>query len=159
MTRTAVLAAFALALLSIAVSAQTPPSMRQKSVLDSDIVVATQDDPALRAWAEWRAGATFETVTELRPGAPAFAIARVTGCMVEYGKCNVNVDYTIYRPDNSVYKELKLQAVENGQLAPRLNFTLGAADPAGLYRVVATVRDLNARRTQRPERLFSLRLD
>ncbi len=139
--------------------AQTPPSARQTSALESDLIVATREDDTLRAWLEWRPGATLDTVTEVRPGTAALAIARVRGCLVDGGRCNVNVDYTIYKPDGSVFRELKLQPVEQGKTVPSLRFTLTATDPAGLYRVVATIRDLTARRTQRPERIFSLRID
>lgn len=152
--------ALALALPSLVeVSAQTPPSARKASALDTELIVATRDDDTLRQWSEWQPGVTLDTVTELRPNTPALVIVRVTGCQIEFTKCNVNVDYTIYRPDNSVYKEAKLQPVENGRTAPPLKFTLTASDAPGLYRVVATVRDLNARRTQRPERIFSLRIE
>jgi len=139
--------------------AQTPPSMRQASNLQSDLIVATREDDTLRAWLEGRAGVTLDTVTELRPDTPALAIARVSGCLADAGRCRVNVDYTIYKPDGSVYRELKLQPVEEGKTVPSLRFTLTASDPPGLYRVVATIRDLNARRTQRPERIFSLRIE
>jgi hypothetical protein len=138
---------------------QMPPSARQASNLQSDLIVATREDDTLRGWLDWRPGVTLDTVTELRPDAPAFAIARVSGCLADGGSCRVNVDYTIYKPDGSMYRELKLQPVEQGKMVPSLRFTLTAADPAGLYRVVATVRDLNARRTQRPERIFSLRIE
>lgn len=141
------------------VAAQTPPSMRKVSALETELIVATRDDDTVRQWSAWQPGVTLDTVTELRPNAPAQAIVRVKGCQVEFTRCNVNVDYTIYRPDNSVYKELKLQPVENGRVAPPLAFTLTASDAPGLYRVVATVRDLHARRTQRPERIFSLRIE
>jgi hypothetical protein len=143
----------------VGIEAQTPPSARKASALETELIVATSDDATLRQWAEWQPGVMLDTVTELRPNAAALAIVRVRGCQVEYSKCGVNVDYTIYRPDNSVYKEAKLQPVENGRVAPPLTFTLTASDPPGLYRVVATVRDLNARRTQRPERIFSLRIE
>ncbi len=52
-----------------------------------------------------------------------------------------------------------LQPLADGKTALPLRFTMTATDKPGLYRVVATVRDLNARRTQRPERIFSLRID
>jgi hypothetical protein len=78
---------------------------------------------------------------------------------VDGGRCNVNVDYTIYRPDGTMFKEVKLQPVDQGKTVPSLRFTLTATDQPGLYRVVATIRDLHARRTQRPERIFSLRID
>ena len=149
----------ALALPLIGAMGQTPPSARQASALQSELIVATRDDDTLRQWTEWRAGATLETVTELRPETPAFAIARVSGCLAEGGRCNVSLDYTIYRPDGTVFKELKLQPVEQGKTVPSLRFTLTATDPPGLYRVVATIRDLHARRTQRPERIFGLRIE
>lgn len=138
---------------------QVPPSARQVSRLETDVIIATRDDETLRHWSEGRPDVTVDSVTELRPGTPAQVVVRVTGCLADAGACNVNVDYTIYRPDNSVFKELKLQPVENGKTPPPLRFTLAASDPAGLYRVVATIRDLNARRMQRPERIFSLRID
>jgi hypothetical protein len=143
----------------VASMGQTPPSARQASALQSELIVATREDDTLKQWTEWRAGVTLETVTELRPGTPAFAIARVSGCLVDGGRCNVSIDYTIYRPDGTMFKELKLQPVEQGKTAPSLRFTLAATDPPGLYRVVATIRDLHARRTQRPERILGLRID
>jgi hypothetical protein len=151
--------ALALPLTITSALAQMPPSARKVSNLETDLIVATREDDTLRGWLEGRAGVTLDTVTEVRPGTPAFAIARVTGCMADGGRCNVSIDYTIYRPDGFVYREVKLQPLEQGKMPPTLRFTLEATDPPGLYRVVATVRDLNARRTQRPERIFSLRID
>lgn len=148
-----------LALTTAGAAPQVPPSMRQASTLDTDLIVATRDDDTLRFWTEWRPGATLETVTELRPDTPAVAIVRVTGCMVVDGRCDVNVDYVVTRPDGSVYREAKLLPVDGGKVAPPLRFTMSASDPPGLYRVTATIRDLNARRVQRPERIFSLRVE
>jgi hypothetical protein len=147
----------AIALPVVVAAGQMPPSAQRASALETDLIVATHEDAALTEWAAGRG--SLATVTELTPDTPALALVRVSGCQADAGACRVNVDYALHRPDATVAREVKLQTVEDGVTAPPFRFTLTAADPPGLYRVVATVRDMNARRIQHLERIFSLRVD
>ena len=67
--------------------------------------------------------------------------------------CNAEVDYTIYKPDGTLYAERKDQPLWKSQAPPAQNIQLGEAilavrfeksDPLGEYKVKARVRDLNA---------------
>jgi hypothetical protein len=76
------------------------------------------------------------------------------GCKPDaQGACNAEVDYTVYKPDGSLYAERKAQPLWKDEAPPRPNIQLGKAilafklekaDHAGEYKVKAKVRDLNA---------------
>ncbi len=69
------------------------------------------------------------------------------------GNCNSEVDYTVYKPDGSVYVERKGLELWKAQAPPEPNIQLSNAilifglnkdDPAGEYKIKANVHDLNA---------------
>jgi hypothetical protein len=71
------------------------------------------------------------------------------------GTCNVSADVITYKPDGTVHSEQKNVAIKGDRAMVPLKFA--ATDATGLYRVVATVRDLNARRFAQAERIFGVR--
>jgi hypothetical protein len=71
-----------------------------------------------------------------------------------HGMCNAEVDYTIYKPDGSLYAERKGQPLWKDEAPPApiiqlsraiLSFGLEKKDPPGQYKVKAKVRDLKCR--------------
>ena len=71
------------------------------------------------------------------------------------GSCNVSADVVTYKPDGTVYSEVKNLSVNDRRATAPL--PLKASDATGLYKVIATVRDLNARRFGKAERSFGVK--
>jgi hypothetical protein len=69
--------------------------------------------------------------------------------------CNTSADLVTYKPDGTVHSEVKNVSLNNRRVTTPLK--LAAGDPTGLYKVVATVRDLNARRLANAERIFGVK--
>jgi hypothetical protein len=135
-------------------------SQSGRTKLEVELIVADKESDELRRWAMGDAGVALETDTEVRPGDPVIAQVRIRGCQPGAGaKCELTVQYAAYGPDGRVIHELKAQRVEAGQPAAALRFSLSASDAAGLYRVVAIVRDMNAKQMIQAERVFGLRLE
>ena len=101
----------------------------------------------------------------MKKGYAAFIL--FAGCLPDKdGVCNSEVDFTVYKPDGSVYVERKGLELWKKQAPPTSNTQLSAAnivmriqshDPAGEYRVKANVRDLNRRVAFDLEEKFQVR--
>ncbi len=121
-----------------------------------DLITALKEDDALRQWMAGDERSTLETVTEVRLGQEVIAQARIKGCLPDpRGRCDLTVQYAVYRPDGSVFAELKPTPLTSEQ-APSLRVTFRDAD-TGLHRAVVIVRDLNGKRMVRAERIFDVR--
>src|SRR5688572_3336093 len=93
-------------------------------------------------------------VTSVQRGEQLGILVLFTGCKADaQGMCNSEVEYSLYRPDGSLYSEKKPQPLWKEQAPPSPNIQLGRAivairmeknDPAGEYKVKAKVSDLNA---------------
>jgi hypothetical protein len=93
------------------------------------------------------------SATEMRRGDSLGAFILFIGCKTDaHGICDSEVDYTIHRPDGSIYDERKGQPLwkevspaPNLQLSRgSLEFRIGKDEPSGKYKVEARVSDLNA---------------
>lgn len=91
--------------------------------------------------------------TETRPGETLGIVIFFAGCKEARDLCNSEVDYTIYRPDGSIFVERKSQPLWKEAAPPKSNIQLGRAilsfafpkgQPLGKYRITAKVRDNNA---------------
>jgi hypothetical protein len=92
--------------------------------------------------------------TDVRRGVLFGAFVLFAGCKPDArGLCNAEVDYTIYKPDGSLYAERKGQPLWKEEVPPPpiiqlsraiLGFRMEKNDPAGEYKVKAKVSDLNA---------------
>ena len=96
----------------------------------------------------------IKSATDVKRGDSIGAFVLFAGCKTDaQGSCNSEVDYTIYKPDGSVFAERTGQPLWKEQAPPAPNvqlgrailaFRLGEDDPAGEYKVKAKVSDLNA---------------
>lgn len=97
---------------------------------------------------------TIKPITDVKRGKVVGAFVLFAGCKPDSaGVCNSVVDYTVIKPDGSVYAERKDQPLWEEQAPPAQNIQLSRAilgirieskDPAGEYKVRAKVSDLNA---------------
>jgi hypothetical protein len=93
-------------------------------------------------------------VTATQRGELLGGIILFAGCKSdEKGACNAEVDYSVYRPDGSLYAEQKAQSLWKETAPGPQIIQLGEAilairfekdDPAGEYKIKAKVSDLNA---------------
>jgi hypothetical protein len=96
----------------------------------------------------------FKSASKVKYGEPIGAFVLFAGCKPDaQGVCNSEVDYTIYKPDGSVYVERKGLPLWKEQVPPAPNIQLSRAilalrmqknDSPGEYKVKAKVADLNA---------------
>ena len=105
---------------------------------------------------EWQKPETpnINTVTDVKRGELIGAFVLFVGCKPDAQRiCNSEVDYSVYKPDGTLYAERKNQPLwkEEAPLAPNIQLSraiLGIRmeknDPSGEYRVKAKVSDLNA---------------
>ena len=93
------------------------------------------------------------SATEVKRGDSLGAFVMFLGCRTDaQGICDSEVDYTIYRPDGSIYDERKGQPIwKEASPAPNLQLSRGSLgsrfgkdEPPGEYKVKAWVSDLNA---------------
>ena len=118
---------------------------------------------------EWQKPETpkINPVSEVKRGVIIGAFVLFAACKPDpQGLCNSEVDYTVYRPDGTVYGERKEQPLWKEPPPPGTNIQLSRAilairleknDPAGEYKVKAKVSDLNAQISFELETKFVLR--
>jgi hypothetical protein len=83
-------------------------------------------------------------------------VVMAPGCQTNpQGECNATADVITYKPDGSVHSELK--AIDLNAHRGTAMLRLATDDVTGVYRVVATVRDLRATRFAKTERLFGVK--
>src|SRR5262245_45166924 len=83
-------------------------------------------------------------------------VVMVQGCQADAkGACRASADVVVYKPDGSIHSETKEIDLATGRGTMPLKLTPN--DVTGVYRAVATVRDLNARRFGKTERLFGVK--
>ena len=102
--------------------------------------------------------ATLSAMPTMKRGKTMGAFVELMGCKQNVQRaCNVRVNYTIYKPDGSVFATRavtqrgilwKKQSGSARRGSPkglaRMHFKFRKADPAGEYKVKAKVDDLNA---------------
>lgn len=109
----------------------------------------------------------IKSATDVKRSESIGALVLFAGCKPDaQGACNSEVDYTIYKPDGSLYVERQGQPLWKERAPPAQNIQLGRAilafqmgrdDPAGEYKVKAKVSDLNAEVTLELETKFRLK--
>jgi hypothetical protein len=109
----------------------------------------------------------IKSATNVKRGDSIGAFVLFAGCKTDaQGMCNSEVDYTVYKPDGSIFAERKGQPLWKEQAPPAPNtqlgrailaFRLGKEHPAGEYKVKAKVSDLNANISFELETKFRLK--
>ena len=99
--------------------------------------------------------ATLSAMPTMKRGKTMGAFVELLGCSQNaQGVCNARVNYTIYKPDGSIFATRtvggrgllwKKQAAgyRSRKGLARMHFKFGKDDPAGEYKVKAKVADLN----------------
>jgi hypothetical protein len=83
-------------------------------------------------------------------------VVMAPGCKGDaQGACNATADVVTYKPDGSIHSELKNINLSSHRGSAILK--LAPDDMTGVYKVVATVRDLQATRFAKTERLFGVK--
>ncbi len=161
MKRTPIAAALAVALAVVASAQQSPPAGQpgavtgQPDTLQSEVLISTLRAADLAKQITAASG-TIEHKSEVRRGEPVAAVVRTTGCLKDTaGACKVNADVVIYKPDGSVFHEVKSVDLPAGRGAVPLKIDANTA--AGVYKVVVTIRDLPARRFATVEQQFGVK--
>ena len=155
--KTALAAALALALTStLSAQAGQPGALSgQAEKLQSEIIITILPPAELRTEIMSDTG-KFDHKSEVSRGGPVAAVIVTRGCERDAkGACNVNADVVIYKPDGTVFHEAKNLTLPAGRVAVPL--TVDAKTPTGVYRVVAIIRDLPARRFATVERQFGVK--
>lgn len=118
---------------------------------------------------EWQKPETPQVnpVSEVKRGVLLGAFVIFAGCKPDpEGRCNSEVDYTVYKPDGTIYAERKEQPLWKEMAPPGTNLQLSTAilgirmeenDPVGDYKVKAKVTDLNAKISFELETKFRLK--
>lgn len=127
----------------------------QTQQLQSEVLVTTLATADLTREVTAEKG-SIDHKSEVARDGPVAVVVRTTGCQKDAsGECKVNADIVVYRPDGSVFHEVKNLDLPQGRAAVPLK--VSAQAPTGVYRVVATVRDLAARRFAKVERQFGVK--
>ena len=125
----------------------------QTETLQSEIVISTLSTEDLKKQLA-APGGKIEDKSEVDRGEPVTVVVRATGCMKdETGRCDINANVTVYKPDGAVFHEAKVLDLSSGRVTVPLDVDANAG--TGLYRVVVNVRDLTARRFAVVERRFA----
>jgi hypothetical protein len=134
--------------------------------LSAVLMLSDKPDDVLRGWATQTAGVPERTVDTVARGVPIVAFVFFTGCRPdENGLCNASADFTILRPDGSLYETFRDRDLWKRKPAPpdgtlRLSAEyVGAViepdDPLGRYEFRVSVHDLNAGTTLELRRAFT----
>lgn len=146
---------------------RTPDTPDRKSVNGFGAHLIIVENP--RAFIEeWQKPETpkINPVSEVKRGVVIGAFVLFAACKPDpQGLCNAEVDYTVYKPDGTIYAERKQQPLWKEAPPPGTNIQLSNAilgirmeqnDPVGDYKVKARVADLNAQISFELETKFRL---
>jgi hypothetical protein len=129
------------------------PLSQKREVLQSEIAITTRPSAEL---ASLPPSQSVDHDSEVSRSESVTVVVSIRECTKdEKGACNASADVIAYKPDGSIHSEMKNIALSTGRGTAALKLT--ANDTTGVYRVVATVRDLNARRFGKTERLFGVK--
>jgi hypothetical protein len=147
--------AFSIAVASAQQAGQSGALTSRTQQLQSEVLISTLATPDLTREITAENG-KIDHLSEVARGGPVAAVVRTSGCQKDTGgSCKVNADIVIYRPDGSVFHEVKNLDLPQGRAAVPLKVDDNAT--TGVYRVVVTIRDLSARRFAKVERQFGVK--
>jgi hypothetical protein len=141
-----------LALLQAPASSQ--PSLSDKrAVLRTVVAITTLPSADIT---RLPASAEVEHDSEVARSEKVTVVVTIQGCQGNpAGVCEAAADVVAYRPDGTVHSELKNISLASGRGMAILE--LKPDDVTGVYKVEATVRDPNARRVAKADRLFGVK--
>jgi hypothetical protein len=143
--------AFSLSLISTDQAGSAAPKPSQ---MDPEILISILPPAELKIKMAEPA-TTIDHHSEVSRTGPVTVVIRTNSCEKEpSGECRVNADVVVYEPDGSIHQQAKVLELPQGRGV--LALTLGAEAPTGLYRVVANIRDMVARRFGTAERRFGV---
>ena len=106
--------------------------------------------------ADLEAAKTLEHDSEVAKNEMVTIVGRMPSCQKDAkGACNASADIVTYTPDGNVHSETKGVSLTTGRGTTALK--LAPADVTGVYKVIATVRDLTARSFGTTERRFGVK--
>ena len=147
------LAALLITLGLVQTGTSQPSLSQRRETLQPQVLVTTLSPDEL---AKQSSSGALEHDTEVARHEPLTIVLTIADCEKgETGACNASADVVARKPDGTVHTELKNVSLNNRRATASLK--LNAGDPTGLYKVVATVRDLNARRFGTAERIFAVK--
>jgi len=124
--------------------------LARKGALQSEVLVTTL------SVADQQAAKTLEHDSEVAKDEAVTIIVTLPTCQKDpQGACNASADVVTYTPDGTVHSEMKGVSLNTGRGTVALK--LAPRDVNGVYKVVATVRDVIARRFGTTERLFGVK--
>jgi hypothetical protein len=140
------------------------PSLEER--LSAVLVLSDNAEDVISSWATQTVSVPVRAVDTIARGVPIVALVFFTGCRPdENGLCNASADFTILRPDGSVYAEFADRDLWKRKPAPpdgtlRLSAEYVGAiiepdDPLGRYEVQVSVHDLNAGTTLELRKAFT----
>jgi hypothetical protein len=141
-------------ILTALVATAAPQTLTQKrESLRPEVLITTLAPDAL---AKAVGASTLEHDTEVDRSEAITVVLSIADCdKGDTGVCNASADLVAYKPDGTVHSEVKNVSLNSRRATTPLKLT--ATDVTGLYKVVATVRDLNGRRFGTTERVFSVK--
>ena len=122
----------------------------KRNAMQSEVLITT-----LSA-ADLKAAKTLEHDSEVARTEVVSIVVTMPPCLKNaQGACNASADIVVYTPDGKVHSETKAVSLNAGRGTVPLK--LAPTDVTGVYRVLATVRDLNARTFSTSERKFGVK--
>jgi hypothetical protein len=129
------------------------PDRKSVGAFGGQLLVVKDPGAFIKAWQKPETP-QINPVSKVHRGELLGAFVLFAGCKADaQGTCNSEVDYFFYRPDGSLYAEMKAQPLWKEQAPPSANTQLSRAilgirmekdDPVGEYTIKAKVSDLNA---------------
>ena len=147
-------------------SAPDTPDRKALNGFGGHLIVVEDPRGFIREWMKPETP-KINPAKEVKRGDSIGAFVLFAGCKPDsHDICKSEVDYTVYRPDGTVFVERKSLPLWDLQAPPApiiqlgkaiLAFKLGPNDGDGVYRVKARVSDLNANVTLELETEFRLK--
>ena len=132
------------------------PNYKEVNGFSGYLTVDDEPREHVRRWLDPVEIATLRSMPTMKRGKTMGAFVELMVCQQNARRvCHVRVNYTIYKPDGSIFatraiwqkeilwkKQTRRRSYSLG--LARMHFRLGRDDPAGEYKVKAKVSDLNA---------------
>jgi hypothetical protein len=137
-------------------TAGSEPNYKEVNGFIGYLTVDDEPRERVRRWLDPVEIVTLRAMPTMKRGKTMGAFVELMVCKQNARRvCNVRVDYTIYKPDGSMFatRAVRQREILWKKQTPRRSYPLGLArmhfrlrrdDPAGEYKVKAKVSDLNA---------------